>query len=90
MRYSYLVLSTLLLSASAMASDDASRCSGTQSPDAKSVEQVKAHFQAQGWEIRRVKSDDGCFEIYGLDDKGVRREIYVDPTSLEIVSHDRD
>lgn len=89
MRYSYLVLSTLLLSASAMASDESSRCSGTQSPDAKSAEQVKAHFQARGWEIRRVESDDGCFEIYGLDDQDVRREVYVEPTTLEIVHDDK-
>lgn len=90
MRYSYLALSAALVCGSVLASDDSYRCSGTRVPEAKSIEQVKAHFEAQGWEIRRVKSDDGCFEVYAIDNQGKRREVYVDPTSLEIVSHERD
>lgn len=90
MHYSSILLSALLLSTSALASDDSYRCSGTRSDQAKTKEQVSAYFEAKGWEIRRIKVDDGCFEIYGIDNEGRRREAYVDPATLEIVRDDKE
>ena len=39
----------------------------------------------RGWKINRVKVDDGCYEVYGMDAKGQRAEAYFDPKSLEQV-----
>lgn len=38
-----------------------------------------------GWTIRRIKIDDGCYEINGRDAEGRRIEVKVDPTTLEII-----
>ncbi|NBS11353.1 MAG: PepSY domain-containing protein [Gammaproteobacteria bacterium] len=90
MRYLPIFFSAVLVSTAALASDDSYRCSGIHSDQAKTKEQIAAHFEAQGWEIRRIKADDGCFEIYGIDRDGKRREAYIDPNSLEIIRDDKD
>ena len=39
-------------------------------------------LKAKGWTVRRVKVDGGCYEVYGLDDKGQRVEAYFHPLTL--------
>ena len=39
-------------------------------------------LKAKGWTVRRVKEDGGCYEVYGLDDKGQRVEAYFHPLTL--------
>lgn len=36
----------------------------------------------KGWQVRRVKEDGGCYEVYALDDKGQRVEAYFHPVTL--------
>ncbi|WP_158969342.1 PepSY domain-containing protein [Chachezhania sediminis] len=38
-----------------------------------------------GWTIRRIKIDDGCYEIKGRDAQGRRIEVKVDPGTLDII-----
>ncbi len=38
-----------------------------------------------GWAVRRIKIDDGCYEIIGTDAEGRRIEVKVHPGTLEIV-----
>lgn len=40
---------------------------------------------AEGWKIRQLKTEDGCYEIYGTDAKGRRVEAYFDPKTFKIV-----
>ena len=40
---------------------------------------------AQGWEVRRIKIDDGCYEIDGRDAQGRAIEVKLHPGTLEIV-----
>lgn len=40
---------------------------------------------ASKWTIKNVKIDNGCYEVYGTDDKGKKVEIYFDPKTLEPV-----
>ena len=43
---------------------------------------------AQGWEVRRIKIDDGCYEIDGRDAQGRAIEVKLHPGTLEIVEFD--
>jgi hypothetical protein len=36
----------------------------------------------RGWTVRRIKEDGGCYEVYGLDEKGQRVEAYFHPVTL--------
>ena len=38
-----------------------------------------------GWSVRRIKIDDGCYEIDGTDPEGRRIEVTVHPATLEIL-----
>jgi hypothetical protein len=46
---------------------------------------LEAMLKEKGWTVRRVKEDGGCYEVYGLDDKGQRVEAYFHPVTLESV-----
>jgi hypothetical protein len=36
----------------------------------------------KGYTVRRIKEDGGCYEVYALDDKGQRAELYFHPVTL--------
>ena len=38
-----------------------------------------------GWTVRRIKIDDGCYEINGRDAEGRRIEVTVHPATLEVI-----
>ena len=39
----------------------------------------------QKWQVRRIKVDGGCYEVYAVNDKGQRVEAYFHPVTLEPV-----
>lgn len=52
----------------------------------KSVEEARAAAVAAGYaDITRMGEEDGCYEAKGLNADGSRFEVYIHPTSLEIV-----
>lgn len=53
-------------------------------------EAVQKMAEARGWTVRRIKTDDGCYEIKGRDENGREIEVKVDPGSLAIVDMQRD
>jgi hypothetical protein len=40
-------------------------------------------LKEKGWEIRKIKVDGGCYEVYAIDDKGERIEAYFHPVTFE-------
>ncbi len=46
---------------------------------------VQQMAEAQGWTVRRIKIDDGCYEIKATDAEGRAIEVKVDPASLVII-----
>jgi hypothetical protein len=56
------------------------------SPDTwQSQDKLTAMLKEKGWEVRNVKVDGGCYEVYAIDDKGERVEAYFHPVTLEPV-----
>ena len=51
--------------------------SGWQPP-----EKLEKQLTDKGWKVRRIKEDGGCYEVYALDDKGQRMEVYFHPRTL--------
>jgi hypothetical protein len=39
----------------------------------------------KGWSLRRIKIDDGCYEIDGRDAQGHRIEVTIHPATLEVI-----
>ncbi|WP_028029636.1 PepSY domain-containing protein [Gemmobacter nectariphilus] len=48
-------------------------------------EAVSQFAATQGWEVRRIKIDDGCYEIDGRDAQGRAIEVKLHPGTLQIV-----
>jgi len=66
-------------SATGLATCDSGPQSGWQSQEA-----VKAHLIKRGWfEVRRMKPDGGCWEIYGINENGRQAEAYYHPVTLQ-------
>ena len=57
--------------------------------DWKPKEAVAALAAEQGWTVRRIKIDDGCYEIEGADVQGQRIEATIHPASLKILEIER-
>jgi hypothetical protein len=43
---------------------------------------LEKKLSAQGWKIRRIKVDGGCYEVYAMNEKGERVEAYFHPKTL--------
>ncbi len=50
-------------------------------------ELLEKKLVAAGWQVRRIKVDGQCYEVYGVDTKGQRVEAYFHPKSLEPAQH---
>jgi hypothetical protein len=48
-------------------------------------EAVQRMAEAQGWTVRRIKIDDGCYQIDGRDMDGRPVEVKVDPGTLAVL-----
>ena len=82
MNHTLATAAALLLISGAAGATGLAKCdSGPKTgwqPQAKLEESLKA----KGWTVRRVKVDGGCYEVYGLDEKGQRVEAYFHPVTL--------
>ena len=52
------------------------------------IEELKTQLETKGWTVNNVKTEDGCYEVYGKDEAGKRVEIFFDPVSFEAVGSD--
>lgn len=48
-------------------------------------EAVARFATTQGWDVRRIRIDDGCYEIDGRDAQGRTIEVKLHPGTLQIV-----
>ncbi|MDD8023580.1 MAG: PepSY domain-containing protein [Paracoccaceae bacterium] len=46
---------------------------------------VRALAEAQGLTVRRIKIDDGCYEVDARDAQGHRIELRLNPATLEVL-----
>ena len=46
------------------------------------VEKLAQALKAEGYTVRRIKEDGGCYEVYALNPKGERGEYYFHPVTL--------
>lgn len=63
--------------ATGLATCDSGAKSGWQSTDV-----LTKQLTDKGWQVRRIKEDGGCYEVYAIDDKGQRVEAYFHPVTL--------
>lgn len=81
---SCLAIATVLIAGSAQAD---TRCAVpmTEWQPRDAVARLAAE---NGWLVRRIKIDDGCYEVIGTDAKGRRLEVKVHPGTLAVVERE--
>jgi hypothetical protein len=81
------VIALLVLGGAASATGLATCDSGDESKW-RTKEELTAHLQKEGYEVRRIKIDAGCYEAYVIDASGDMSERYYNPLNLEFVVAD--
>lgn len=46
--------------------------------------------EQNGWTVRRIKIDDGCYEVIGTDANGRKIEVKLHPGTLVLVEYEED
>ncbi len=87
MNYTLHVAYTLLLSVFTIPASATGmfECEATEKAAWLSREQVAEKLTSDGWQVRRMKEDGGCWEVYGTSPEGLRVEVYVHPVSGEVM-----
>lgn len=76
-----LFIASCLLSGAVLAGDD---CTDPVT-DWQPKEQLRQMLTDKGWDVKRIKVDDGCYEVKGLDRKGHRVEATFSPATLKLM-----
>ncbi|MEM7257724.1 MAG: PepSY domain-containing protein [Pseudomonadota bacterium] len=50
----------------------------------KSADALAQKLGDGGWQVRKIKVDGGCYEVYGTTPEGQRGEAYFHPQTLEL------
>lgn len=53
-------------------------------------EALQKKLEGQGWKVRSIKTENGCYEAKALDANGKRLEAVFNPKTLESVGADSD
>lgn len=77
-------ITSCLISGSALAGDD---CTDPVT-DWQPKERLHQMMLNQGWDVKRIKVDDGCYEVKGRDRNGHEVKAKFSPASLEILELD--
>lgn len=83
----FLFVFSLAWSAQAAATGLATCDSGPEE-DWRPREELEKELVEKGWDVRRIKVDGGCYEVYALNEKGERVEAYFHPETFEPISLD--
>jgi hypothetical protein len=83
MKRSILVATILLVAVSDSAVAD-QRCN-VPLADWQTREALQQKVEADGWKVTRIKTDDGCYKVSAVNDKGDRYEAKIDPGSLKVL-----
>ncbi len=74
------ILASLAFSGAALAGND---CTDPVA-DWQPREVLRQQLEQKGWQVQRIKVDDGCYEVRGIDKVGNRFKAKYAPASLDI------
>lgn len=79
-----IALSLIALLATAATSQAAGLCKAYDASQWMPKEEITAKVTALGYEVRKLGTEGGCYEVKGMKD-GKRVEAYFDPVTAELV-----
>jgi hypothetical protein len=76
------IFAALSLAASTASATGLATCDSGAKEGWQSQEKLTAVLKEKGWQVRRIKVDGDCYEVYGMNEKGERVEAYFHPRTL--------
>jgi hypothetical protein len=77
----YFLLAVLMVTGNAAWSHGDVTCKVPKTEWRPSVE-LQRELKKQGWTVRKIQVENGCYEVYGFDEKDKRVEAWFDPKSF--------
>lgn len=82
-----LAVAALSLAAADVALADGNvSCPAAPRAERKPTAELVQILKNQGWKIRKLQMFNGCYEVYGFDEKGRPVEAFFDPKTLARVA----
>ena len=85
MRFAALVCTVALAFTASAQAQHAERCEPIPKEQWKPQAELERKLTDMGWKIRRVKIENGCYEVYGTDVKGGKVEVFFHPKTFDRV-----
>ena len=79
-------LTLLAASAGVLAQVHAEKCEPIPQAEWRPQAELERKLANQGWKISRVKITNGCYEVYGRDEKNQKVETFFHPKTFEVVT----
>ena len=74
------------LTAAAAQAQHAEKCEAIPKEEWKPQAELERKLTDMGWKISRVKITNGCYEVYGKNEKGGNVETFFHPKTFEVVT----
>ena len=75
----------LALAAAGAQAQHAEKCEAIPKEEWKPQAELERKLTDMGWKISRVKITNGCYEVYGRDEKNAKVEVFFHPKTFERV-----
>ena len=75
----------LVVTASAAFAHGKVSCPAMPKEEKKPQMELQKKLEGEGWKVRKVQNYNGCYEVYGFDDKGAKAEAFFHPKTFERV-----
>ena len=85
MKFAVLLCTAALAFAGAVHAQHAERCEPIPKEQWKPQAELERKLTDMGWKIRRIKIENGCYEVYGTDEKGGKVEVFFHPKTFDRV-----
>ena len=85
MRFAAQISTVALAFAGAVQAQHAERCEPIPKDQWRPQAELERKLTDMGWKIRRVKIENGCYEVYGTDEKGGKVEVFFHPKTFDRV-----
>ena len=76
----------LALAAAGAQAQHAEKCEPIPKEEWKPQAELERKLTDMGWKISRVKITNGCYEVYGKNEKGGNVETFFHPKTFEVVT----
>ena len=86
MKRTLILCSTLFALTGSAFAQHAEKCDPIPKEEWKPQAELERKLANQGWKISRVKITNGCYEVYGRDEKNGKVEVFFHPRTFELVA----